>query len=238
MTGSGLTNLRVFRRIIGSHVFQNLVIVTNRWSDPPNPDHEMFEQELRDTPEYFGTMVNAGARMGPPYRILENSTCGQAQQVLLDLFMGYEANITQIQMDLVDKAQHIGETAAGRLVGEDLELLRREKEIEIQGLHTEIAALNKGHEQDRAEMEKEILALREVMRLIEVQKKFLQINYAVCRHIAGLVREGKEWASTKVNSRWMQFFRTILGAVLLATGVLVPGEGDDVVEMIEMMFKK
>ncbi|CAE7205167.1 unnamed protein product, partial [Rhizoctonia solani] len=108
MTGSSITNLRMFRNLIGPHVFKNLVFVTNRWTDPPDPKHIQFEDELLHKDKYFGQAIKAGARGGIDYRILEGSTCSDVQNKLFDLFLEYSPKLLQIQQDLIDENKTIG----------------------------------------------------------------------------------------------------------------------------------
>ncbi|KAF8597193.1 hypothetical protein BDV93DRAFT_399891, partial [Ceratobasidium sp. AG-I] len=116
MSGSSLTNLRVFRSFIGAEACKNLVFVTNRWSDPPNPQHERFEADLINKDKYFGKAVKEGARAGPAFRIKENASHRDAQKALLDLFLSYDPVITQNQKEIVDEQTPPDQTQAGIVV--------------------------------------------------------------------------------------------------------------------------
>ncbi|CAE6514980.1 unnamed protein product [Rhizoctonia solani] len=120
MAGSSLTSLRVFKELIGPHVFKNLVFVTNRWSDPPVPAHIRFEHQLLHDDRYFGRAIKAGAKGGADYRILEQPASSQAQKLLLDLFVEFnDPKVLQIQQDLIDRNNAIGDSNAGRVVVEE-----------------------------------------------------------------------------------------------------------------------
>lgn len=63
MGGQSLKNLKMFKDLVGEDSFSNVVIVTNKWNDPPLPEQESRERELMQTKEYFGDMINHGAQL-------------------------------------------------------------------------------------------------------------------------------------------------------------------------------
>lgn len=63
MGGQSLKNLKMFKDLVGEGSFSNVVIVTNKWSDPPLPEQESRERELRTTNKYLGDMINQGAQL-------------------------------------------------------------------------------------------------------------------------------------------------------------------------------
>ncbi|KAF8598535.1 hypothetical protein BDV93DRAFT_416724, partial [Ceratobasidium sp. AG-I] len=120
MSGSSLTNLRIFRNLIGEEACKNLVFVTNRWSDPPNQLHEGYEADLISNDQYFGKAVKEGARAGRDFRIKDNANYRDAQHILLDLFLDYDPIITQNQKETIDEHIPPDQTKAGQVVNEEL----------------------------------------------------------------------------------------------------------------------
>ncbi|CAE6496082.1 unnamed protein product, partial [Rhizoctonia solani] len=74
MTKSAKMSIRMFQKLLGDHVFKNLVFVTNMWGTPHKDNHVRFEQSLIQKDEYFGAAVKKGARAGAAYRICEDAT--------------------------------------------------------------------------------------------------------------------------------------------------------------------
>ncbi|CAE6413158.1 unnamed protein product [Rhizoctonia solani] len=186
MSGSSITNLRVFRKLIGPHVFKNLVFVTNRWTDPPDPRHIKFEDELVHDDKYFGRAIKAGARGGVDYRILEGSTCSQAQNTLLDLFLGYDPELLQIQRDLIDENKAIGETEAGQVIFEDLNRFKEDIRKEVENLRQELSEL-KGDDESKEEIESEEVGLMNRLADAEKQEGLLRSTLAQIRKHPGLI---------------------------------------------------
>ncbi|CAE7216659.1 unnamed protein product [Rhizoctonia solani] len=186
MTGSSITNLRVFRKLIGPHVFKNLVFVTNRWTNPPDPKHIKFEDELVHDDQYFGRAIKAGARGGVDYRILEGSTCSQAQHTLLDLFLEYDPELLQIQRDLIDENKAIGETEAGQVVFEDLNRFKEDIRKEVESLRQELSDL-KGEDECKEEIENEEAGLMRRLADAEKQEGLLRSTLAQIRKHPGLI---------------------------------------------------
>ncbi|KAH7334358.1 P-loop containing nucleoside triphosphate hydrolase protein [Rhizoctonia solani] len=186
MTGSSITNLRVFRKLIGPHVFKNLVFVTNRWTAPPDPKHIKFEDELVHDDQYFGRAIKAGARGGVDYRILEGSSCSQAQRTLLDLFLEYDPELLQIQRDLIDENKAIGDTEAGQVVFEDLNRFKEDIRKEVENLRQELSEL-KGDDDCKEEIENEETGLMRRLADAEKQEGLLRSTLAQIRKHPGLI---------------------------------------------------
>ncbi|CAE6491378.1 unnamed protein product [Rhizoctonia solani] len=121
MTGSTLQNLRVLEKLLGSQALQNLVFVTNMWSNQPDPDHVRFEEELVGGHQYFAAAIGQGARGGEKYRICKGATRAQAQEALSNLFLNSAPVVMQIQRDMVDEKRALRDTNAGRIVNQGVE---------------------------------------------------------------------------------------------------------------------
>lgn len=124
--------------------------------------------------------MKAGARAGPAYRIVEDTTCAQAQQTMLDLFLDSGPQVAQIQRELVDGEMRFEDTAAGRVVNEELDRLREVKEREIESLKKSLQALSNNDGAALAtssRTEEELDALRAELKQIQAQRDALQAQY-------------------------------------------------------------
>ncbi|KAF8756271.1 hypothetical protein RHS01_04851 [Rhizoctonia solani] len=158
MTGSSITNLRVFRKLIGPHVFKNLVFVTNRWTNPLDPRHIKFEDELVHDDKYFGRAIK------------------QEQEGALII----------IQRDLIDENKAIGDTEAGQVVFEDLNKFKEDIRKEVENLRQELSEL-KGDDESKEEIESEEIGLMNRLADAEKQEGLLRSTLAQIRKHPGLI---------------------------------------------------
>ncbi|KAF8595832.1 P-loop containing nucleoside triphosphate hydrolase protein [Ceratobasidium sp. AG-I] len=96
MSGQTLKNLKMFKDLVGEDAFSNVVIVTNKWSEPPLPEQENRERELRMTEGYFGDMISRGAQL---HRCRSNPDPGDALR-LLDMFETHRPRQLQVQREM------------------------------------------------------------------------------------------------------------------------------------------
>lgn len=192
MSGSTLTNLRVFRNFIGKEAFKNLVFVTNRWTDPPNPQHERFEADLISNEKYFGKAVKEGARAGPAFRIKENAKHLEVQETLLDLFLSYDPVITQNQKETIDEHISPDQTQAGRVVNEALNRLRAEKDAEMAILLKELNTLEEREAEAREEIQREIEELKRQKDEAKMEQDSLRQSHAMeINRLVAEMRQGQ-----------------------------------------------
>jgi hypothetical protein len=67
MSGSSLKSLRIFEKICGERHFQDVVVVTTMWNSLKTTEAQdaatMREKMMEERPEFFGSMLRAGARI-------------------------------------------------------------------------------------------------------------------------------------------------------------------------------
>ncbi|CAE7195081.1 unnamed protein product [Rhizoctonia solani] len=147
MTGSDRLNLDIFKDILGSDGFSNLVFVTNFWS-PSLPAHQLRnEKNLIGGGEYFAEAIAAGARAGPSYRIFEGTDRLSVQRALLDAFVDSKPKVMQAQSEFVNGGGTADKTTAAKTLIKKTNEQLAERDAKIAALE---AAVN---EKTRKDME-------------------------------------------------------------------------------------
>lgn len=121
MQGSAKRNLIMFKQLCGQDALKRVILVTSMWDKIPSEEATKREKELKETPEFWGWMLQKGSSC---YR--HNNTLASAQRIVHEL-AGHHAPIaTEIQKQLVDEARTLDKTSAGQELESDL-IKEREK---------------------------------------------------------------------------------------------------------------
>ncbi|KAG9251955.1 P-loop containing nucleoside triphosphate hydrolase protein [Emericellopsis atlantica] len=166
MSGSALRNTRMFRKLVGSNGFKNVVLATTFWDVVTEKVGAARERELRNEREFWGSMVEQGAQMG---RLENNRASG------LDLIekMGTQG---ELMFSVQEEVFHQGETRAETEVPRDqrseVEQLRRTLEAQRmreendlrQALQRQESICQRQIELQRLEMEERLAAEQQAKR--------------------------------------------------------------------------
>ena len=141
MTVSARRNLHILRKLCGEPPLSNIALVTSFW-DQVSPEVGMQrEQELKASPEFWGTMVEKGSRIS---RFTDRES---ALSIILSL-----ANNTPlplcIQQEMVDQGKLLIDTEAGIAVNEELDGLERRQRDQLKMLEREFEDARKAHDLD------------------------------------------------------------------------------------------
>lgn len=134
MDGSGMRNLKMFRKLCGDDPMKNVVIASTFWGQIEDAKAVAHEDELRAKPNFWGTMMEHGAQV---------RRFTGTQQSAIDILMSFanKATVTlDIQRELVDEEKPLGETAAGNAVNEELYRLETKYKQELDRIQQETAA--------------------------------------------------------------------------------------------------
>ncbi|KAK3380779.1 P-loop containing nucleoside triphosphate hydrolase protein [Podospora didyma] len=133
MGGSALRNLRMFRKLVGTSAFQNVVLATTFLEAISGAVRDAREKELQDNPDYWGAMRAKGARMVQ----LERANRATGLAVLQDIATNGKI-ILHAQDQIVNQGKAIAETDAAKEqtaqldeLAKKLEALRIAKEDEL-----------------------------------------------------------------------------------------------------------
>jgi hypothetical protein len=125
MSGTALSNLRMFRSLCGPNNFRNVVLATTFWSEIDSTLGNAREQALRTKDDYWAQMLAKDAKMIR----LEDSKASNIK-VLLDIAANNGKVVVEAQKEML-AGKSMAETAAARQVCEDIERLKAEKAIEL-----------------------------------------------------------------------------------------------------------
>ncbi|KAF5677560.1 hypothetical protein FHETE_1611 [Fusarium heterosporum] len=147
MQGSARRNLMTFRKLCGNDALKKVILASTMWDITREEDAIMREQELKDTDEFWGWMVEQGSSC---HRY--NNTAGSARQIVLSLTGHKSEIVTDLQREMVDDGLTLNETAAGQnldtALQEEIEKLTRgQKELE-----EEIKIAEKEHDRKTQEI--------------------------------------------------------------------------------------
>lgn len=136
MPGSALSNLRMFRSLVGAQNFQNVVLATSFWGKVTASEGERRELELRNNNEYWGLMVAKGAQMVRIYTDRESNLAllGKMAQTHRDKVL-LEAQQEMLQ------GKSASETTAAQLVNAEVERWKRQKKAELEAERARLQTL-------------------------------------------------------------------------------------------------
>ena len=136
MTGASITNLRMFRKLVGDENLNNVILATTRWGVTPYEDAVRREEELCNQDAFWKSMIAGGS--GSKVRRFENTAASAAELVKEVLQMGQETFVPQIQKEVVLQGKNLSSTGAGEYIDRALNEQKRKYEEEKSALKEEI----------------------------------------------------------------------------------------------------
>jgi len=109
MQGSARQNLMTFQQLCGTDALRKVILASTMWDITPSEDAIRREAELKETPAFWGWMLEQGSSC---HRY--NNTADSARQIVLSLTDQKAEILTDIQEQLVDRGLSLGETSAGQ----------------------------------------------------------------------------------------------------------------------------
>lgn len=131
MEGSALRNLKMFRKLCGEDPLKNVILVTSFWEKVDEEIGKRHEEELRTTPEFWGSMLRKGSRMA---RFTDRASGLTIIESLLDK----QPVALAIQRELVEDKKKLIDTAAGQTVNEELIKLEKKYREEREKIKKEM----------------------------------------------------------------------------------------------------
>jgi chromosome segregation ATPase len=169
MGGTSSRNFRVFRQLCGTDCLENVILVTNRWSDVTLEAGEQREKELKDDPDFWKPVLDKGATT-----VRHDNTLPNAREILLRL-VSKEPKALRIQQQLVDERKSIGDTDAGSELTFALQTQAAKHQKEMEELRAEMtAAMKEQDEMTRNELSEDLRKAEE--KLESVQKAAMSLQ--------------------------------------------------------------
>ncbi|KAF9490364.1 hypothetical protein BDN71DRAFT_194355 [Pleurotus eryngii] len=196
MGGASTRNFKLFRGLCGDNMLQNVVIVTNMWSQVPLDVGEAREEELKSDHDFFKPVLDGGAQI-----IRHDNTSTSARDIVGSIAFKNPLPL-RIQAELVDEQKVITETAAGAELGRELHEQATRYEEERRRLHDEMnEALSQRDEQAREELEQATAQLNRDMMRVENERQQLASSYADENERLEITQRASEVAARRESER-------------------------------------
>ncbi|KAG8741198.1 hypothetical protein FRC10_003192 [Ceratobasidium sp. 414] len=169
--GAGRRNFRMFRKMCGTDTLENVVVVTNMWSQPPTETELAREAELQQEEDLFQDILSEGAQMAR-----HSEPTRESAHNVIRCVLGKAPVVPDLAREIVDKGKKLEDTDAGRALQEELAAVARKQQEEIKRLEAErVEAARREEERRRQELarqEEQARAQREALeRQIQAQRE-------------------------------------------------------------------
>jgi hypothetical protein len=142
--GSGMKNLRMFRKLCGERGLRSVILATTMWSLCPIEDARRRENQLVNQNDLWKYLLSHGARV---FRQDDGAVSGQ--QILDYLINRAQQVVLEIQHELVDKGMKLSETSAGKEVQEELQKMKEKHDKEMKEIREEMEQAIKDKDEER-----------------------------------------------------------------------------------------
>lgn len=190
----------MFRELCGESALKNVCIATTNWSRVTQEDGDRRERELRESPNLFKPLLDAGAQL---FR-WDNTELASAQSIVDSLIRKDQIKL-QIQVEL-DEGKTLEETGAGSVLKEEIIALVEKHKVDLQALQEEIEEATKTKqaellaelEEERQKTEQQMLKIQEDLnKLMQEQMGFKTVNGNNTSIFCGLLNV--QWLSKARN---------------------------------------
>lgn len=172
MGGIARRNFSMFRKLCGDETLENVIIVTNMWSQVTPEEGNAREAELRNDNLLFKPVLAKGAGM-----LRHNNTAESAAAILMHLINNTPLTL-RIQRELVDEKKDISQTAAGAELDRELVKLMEKHKREMAETQEQLArAIAEKDLETKEELEAVRKELEDNMRQIEADRDRLSREY-------------------------------------------------------------
>jgi len=156
MEGSNMKNLRMFRELCGEKNFNNVLLCTTMWDKVDEEEGLRREEELKGKESFWGNLVSRGAQVvrhrGPDFTA--------SARKIAETFIQKDTIVLQLQEEL-DRNGSLSNTSAGRLLGGEIEDIKKKQQEEMAALKAEKEANEKKKKEADERKKKEIELARQ-----------------------------------------------------------------------------
>ncbi|KAG8741178.1 hypothetical protein FRC10_003223 [Ceratobasidium sp. 414] len=167
MTGASVRSFELFTKICGLSSMRNVMIVTNMWSSPADPEEERRDEQLKTS--FFNVAVDNGAKMAR-----RAGVGSQSARSIVQLMLNLPPIELQLQTELA-RGLPLDETQAGIVVDQNLRVRLERQRREREELEEELAAARQ--DRDRRAQEQ----LERYKRDREDEERILRQQIALLR---------------------------------------------------------
>jgi hypothetical protein len=166
MGGAAKKNLRVFREICGDRCLGHVRIVTTNWNLVDKMQGNSRQDALARGA--FGPLIKEGAYLYPHDKGLESAHLIMSQLI-------HQEPVSMMIQEELNAGRTLGDTSAGALIVEEIKVLKKKHDKEVEVLKIELENASKANEEElRLELAEECRKLEEVMARAEEDRKTLK----------------------------------------------------------------
>ena len=162
----------MFRELCGESALKNVCIATTNWSRVTQEEGDMRERELRESPDLFKPLIEAGAQF-----VRWDNTEPASAQSIVDCLIHKDRTKLQIQVEL-DEGKTLEETRAGSVLKEEITALAEKHKVDMQALQEEIEEATKAKQEEllaelkeeRQRTEQQMLKIQEDLNKLKQQQ--------------------------------------------------------------------
>ncbi|KXX80814.1 Reticulocyte-binding protein 2 a [Madurella mycetomatis] len=169
--GSGMKNLRMFKQLCGEDGLSCVVLATTMWNSVPRERAEQRERELMTKKEFWAGLIAKGSQV-----FRQDDGAQSARRIIQHILSRRQRITLRIQEEMAG-GKSLRETAAGREVQADIEVIQKKHEKEMALLRREMADAIRSRD---IEAKEEIAAIQaelaDKMRQAQEDQQRLQVN--------------------------------------------------------------
>ncbi|KAF3007916.1 hypothetical protein E8E13_011138 [Curvularia kusanoi] len=170
--GSGIANLKMFRRLCGDTNLNSVVLATTMWNDSEKETFEKREKMLMQDTDLWAPMIDHGSKV---MRHDHGKVSGSA---ILQYLLNCKTRVTlDIQKELVDENKTLDATGAGHALITEMERLKKQYEARLAMLEMQLEEARKNWKDDKEAIEMRAKVLEQKLDQQREDKAKLQANY-------------------------------------------------------------
>jgi hypothetical protein len=175
MQGSGMRNLHMFKKLCGDKNLSNVIMATCQWERVLEADGIERERQLKETPHFWGYMIDRGSQMHRHYNTRESALR------LIDSLVGGTAArpkiVLDIQTQMVDEGKDLASTGAGQAVDDAISKERQRFAKEIAESQADIREALASRDRETASiLEQHQKEMNERVRKLDNEHAALQVS--------------------------------------------------------------
>jgi hypothetical protein len=176
VTGTNKRNLLMFKKLCGDDFYPRVFLIGTKWDKVKEAEGRAREDELVRNSEFWGTMVEHGARV-----VRHWGNRNSATAILLDLIdrdpKVNAPTVLQVQKEMVDENRTLDETSAGQQFEAELIRQREKHAKEMKQMQEDIKSYLAMNEQKLAEeTQKEKLELEARIEQSNLDQAMLRMS--------------------------------------------------------------
>jgi hypothetical protein len=175
MQGSGMRNLHMFKKLCGDKNLSNVIMATCQWERVLEADGAERERQLKETPHFWGYMIDRGSQMHRHYNTRESAL--HLIESLVDGNASRPKIVLDIQTQMVDEGKDLASTGAGQAVDDAISKERQRFAKEIAESQADIREALASRDRDTASiLEQHQKEMNERVQKLDNEHAALQVS--------------------------------------------------------------